>query len=63
MLLLIDGYASDLEKVQLMTTRLGVTRTTDAVVTKVDADDRVHFAFRLVKAVDAAGFEPATARV
>ena len=46
-----------------MTTRLGVTRTTDAVVAKVDADDRVHFAFPLVKPVGAAGFEPATARV
>ena len=50
-------------RVQLMTTRLGVTRTTDAVVAKVDADDRVHFAFPLVKPVGAAGFEPATARV
>ena len=35
----INGYASDLGEVQLVTARLDVTRTSDAVVAKVGADD------------------------
>jgi hypothetical protein len=59
----INGYASDLGEVQQVNARLDVTRTTDAVVARVGADDRPHSAFPLVKLVGAAGFEPATARV